>query len=149
MKDNKTEQGRSMIEMLGVLAIIGIIAVSALAGYSQVMLKFRMMQTTNQILTLSDDIAQTYSWMKTYPDGTNETLKNDGIDIPESPFGGSYAVNVSKNEQRIVIETCLPTQDVCDQLQAESSSWPNIKTSECNNSDGSCSDSYLFKVIFE
>lgn len=35
------ENGRSMIEMLGVLAIIGVLSVSGIAGYSKAMEKFK------------------------------------------------------------------------------------------------------------
>ena len=36
------EQGRSMIEMLGVLAIIGVLSVAGIAGYSKAMEKFKV-----------------------------------------------------------------------------------------------------------
>ena len=35
------EQGRSMIEMLGVLAIVGVLSVGGIAGYSKAMNKFK------------------------------------------------------------------------------------------------------------
>ena len=34
--------GRSMVEMLGVLAIIGILSVGAIAGYSKAMMKYKL-----------------------------------------------------------------------------------------------------------
>ena len=37
-----TCQGRSMVEMLGVLAIIGILSVGAIAGYSKAMMKYKL-----------------------------------------------------------------------------------------------------------
>ncbi len=36
------EQGRSMVEMLGVLAIIGVLSVGAIAGYSKAMFKYKL-----------------------------------------------------------------------------------------------------------
>ena len=36
------EKGRSMVEMLGVLAIIGVLSVGGIAGYSKAMNKFKM-----------------------------------------------------------------------------------------------------------
>lgn len=47
MKTN--ESGRSMIEMLGVLAIIGVLSVGGLAGYSKAMGKFKVNKTTDQV----------------------------------------------------------------------------------------------------
>ena len=39
------EIGRSMVEMLGVLAIIGVLSVGAIAGYSKAMFKYKMNKT--------------------------------------------------------------------------------------------------------
>jgi type II secretory pathway pseudopilin PulG len=43
------ENGRSMIEMLGVLAIIGVLSVGGIAGYSKAMAKFRVNKSIDQI----------------------------------------------------------------------------------------------------
>ena len=42
---NKTQSGRSMVEMLGVLAIIGVLSVGGIAGYSKAMFKHKMSKT--------------------------------------------------------------------------------------------------------
>ena len=44
-----TQDGRSMIEMLGVLAIIGVLSVGGIAGYSKAMMKFKINKTIDQI----------------------------------------------------------------------------------------------------
>ena len=46
---NKTQSGRSMVEMLGVLAIIGVLSVGGIAGYSKAMFKHKMNQTMDFI----------------------------------------------------------------------------------------------------
>ena len=46
---NLNESGRSMIEMLGVLAIIGVLSVGGIAGYTQAMKKYRSNEITNTI----------------------------------------------------------------------------------------------------
>ena len=38
----KSENGRSMVEVLGVLAIIGVLSVEAIAGYSKAMMKYKL-----------------------------------------------------------------------------------------------------------
>ena len=53
MKFKKSQSGRSMVEMLGVLAIIGVLSVGGIAGYSLSMRRHR----ANQIL----DIASKYA----------------------------------------------------------------------------------------
>lgn len=53
----RTDQfGRSMVEMLGVLAIIGVLSAAGLAGYSQAMKKHKLNQTTEQIVTIMQNI---------------------------------------------------------------------------------------------
>ena len=51
-----TQSGRSMVEMLGVLAIIGVLSVGGIAGYSKAMFKYKMSKTMD---ILSHDIAKT------------------------------------------------------------------------------------------
>lgn len=51
----KSEQGRSMVEMLGVLAIIGVLSIGGIAGYSLAMRRYR----ANQIV----DAVNKYTWM--------------------------------------------------------------------------------------
>lgn len=43
------EAGRSMIEMLGVLAIIGVLSVGGIAGYTQAMKKYKVNEAVNTI----------------------------------------------------------------------------------------------------
>ena len=54
--------GRSMVEMLGVLAIIGVLSVGAIAGYSKAMMKYKMNQAADGynhlIATVIEKIAQ-------------------------------------------------------------------------------------------
>ncbi len=44
------QSGRSMVEMLGVLAIIGVLSVGAIVGYSYGMAKYRANETINDIM---------------------------------------------------------------------------------------------------
>ena len=50
--NNKNQNGRSMVEMLGVLAIIGVLSVGGIAGYSKAMLQLRINKTINQITSI-------------------------------------------------------------------------------------------------
>ena len=44
-----TQSGRSMVEMLGVLAIIGVLSVGAIAGYSKAMMKYMLNKQSEQL----------------------------------------------------------------------------------------------------
>ncbi len=50
--------GRSMVEMLGVLAIIGVLSVGAIAGYSKAMTKYKLNKHAEQMNTVINAIAR-------------------------------------------------------------------------------------------
>ena len=50
------EKGRSMVEMLGVLAIIGVLSVGGIAGYSKAMNKYKTNQTIDVLSQLFSNI---------------------------------------------------------------------------------------------
>ncbi len=60
------ESGRSMIEMLGVLAIIGVLSVGGIAGYSQAMSKYKVTKTTDQIQTMVTNIRTLFAGQRSY-----------------------------------------------------------------------------------
>lgn len=64
------ELGRSMVEMLGVLAIIGVLSVGALSGYSKAMTKYKLNKQSEQISQLLD-----YTLINT------EKLRNDNSEM--------------------------------------------------------------------
>ena len=63
----KTDQsGRSMVEMLGVLAIIGVLSVGGISGYSKAMAKFKMTKAQDQITMLLMNIRTAYATSPSY-----------------------------------------------------------------------------------
>ena len=53
-----TFSGRSMVEMLGVLAIIGVLSVGAIAGYSKAMMKYKLNKQADQVNNLFSIMSQ-------------------------------------------------------------------------------------------
>ena len=127
------ENGRSMVEMLGVLAIIGVLSVGAIAGYSKAMFKYKMNKTVDEISNIVANI-RTIAVGNVGEDGiqigkNNEILKNLNI-VPENmwqenklinSFGGeidiqiySHVFNISY--QGLSSQTCieLATQNWSD-----------------------------------
>ena len=47
---NTNESGRSMVEMLGVLAIIGVLSIGGIAGYTMAMNKYQANEIVNTIV---------------------------------------------------------------------------------------------------
>ncbi|MCM1323736.1 MAG: hypothetical protein NC218_06205 [Acetobacter sp.] len=63
MRDN--EIGRSMIEMLGVLAIVGILSVGGIAGFSKAMMKYKLNKLTEEYtLFINEFLRYEKDWIK-------------------------------------------------------------------------------------
>ena len=68
-----TQTGRSMVEMLGVLAIIGVLSVGAISGYSKAMFKYKLNKHAEQYNTLINAVARNaYSFDNLYTDRTRD-----------------------------------------------------------------------------
>ena len=84
MKNNET--GRSMVEMLGVLAIIGVLSVGGIAGYTMAMNKYR----ANEILNAASQmviLARAYNGgvgLDATTDVAGKTNANFGLPDPVS-----------------------------------------------------------------
>ena len=61
-----SQSGRSMIEMLGVLAIIGVLSVGGIAGYSKAMEKFKVNKWVDDVVTLIANLNTTYANSKNF-----------------------------------------------------------------------------------
>ena len=58
LQKDATFSGRSMVEMLGVLAIIGVLSVGAISGYSKAMMKYKLNKQAEQINQLMTALVQ-------------------------------------------------------------------------------------------
>ena len=76
------ESGRSMIEMLGVLAIIGVLSVGGIAGYSKAMNKFKTNQVADNVSMLVANIKTLYAQQKTYNGLNNGNAVSMGV-VPD------------------------------------------------------------------
>ncbi len=84
------EHGRSMVEMLGVLAIIGVLSIGAIAGYTMAMNRYK----ANQILDLASKLsvmAQTgYAADAENWNGITEEMYNELDMVDYGGSGGAY-----------------------------------------------------------
>jgi len=61
----ENQKGRSMIEMLGVLAIVGVLSVGGIAGYSKAMTKYRINKWTEEMIWVIQNFVQyKKDWMR-------------------------------------------------------------------------------------
>ena len=78
------ESGRSMIEMLGVLAIIGVLSVGGIAGYSKAMSKYRVNKTVDQISHIAANTRILYSSQTSYAGLDSSTTAGKAIMLSKS-----------------------------------------------------------------
>ena len=78
MKQVKNQFGRTMVEMLAVLAIIGVLTVGAIAGLSQALDKYKTGKLHDDILSIDSAIVDLYALQRRYPTYSegNTTMMN-------------------------------------------------------------------------
>ena len=62
----KEQSGRSMVEMLGVLAIVGVLSIGGIAGYSKAMAKYKINKTLDQVSMIITNVRTTYGNQTSY-----------------------------------------------------------------------------------
>lgn len=93
------QNGRSMVEMLGVLAIIGVLSVGGIAGYSKAMHKYKVNKFSDQMTHIIANIQASFGVQGTTDGLNNENIKKMGLvpsemyktkdsDYPEHFWGG-------------------------------------------------------------
>lgn len=93
----KNEQsGRSMVEMLGVLAIIGVLSVGGISGYSKAMAKFKLVKAQDQISMLLMNIRTAFSGSSNYAGFDNATAVQLNI-VPGDMLPGGIGTAVASN----------------------------------------------------
>ena len=82
----RSQLGRSMIEMLGVLAVIGLLSVGGIAGYSKAMMNYKISKTIEQINEISARISAYGDQLSSYSGLNNYTAVRANL----MPSGASY-----------------------------------------------------------
>ena len=81
MKNMNNESGRSMIEMLGVLAIIGVLSVGGIAGYSKAMMQYKINKTADQVSQIVSNVRTLFGSQKSYVGLYCESTSDTGCQI--------------------------------------------------------------------
>ncbi|MBN2675842.1 MAG: type II secretion system protein [Alphaproteobacteria bacterium] len=94
------ESGRTMIEMLGVLAIIGILTVGSIKLYSIAMRNMKRSQVIQDVQLLVQQIRSLYSNAQDYSDLDSSVIV--ALQLEEkNPFGGKYELSPSQEDATI------------------------------------------------
>ena len=148
------QKGRSMVEMLAVIMIIGVLTVGALAGFTQAMQKFNVGKMHNDIQSISSEVVNLYAWQRGYPNSgeasflatlCQEDIFPDGCDengVAINPFGGTYTVTTNTTNQTLTIVADGLPEGACTDLEIQE--WAYIVGTPSCSSDGK-----TFTITFE
>ena len=114
--------GRSMVEMLGVLAIIGVLSVGAIAGYGKAMFKYKLNKQTEQLNQVIGTIVRYKSSLTINPNSADAPISDYQLvpllkklgEIPKEmytsdekfikdSFGTEYYIYNRNNEKSLVV----------------------------------------------
>ncbi|MBQ8671212.1 MAG: hypothetical protein IJ525_01690 [Alphaproteobacteria bacterium] len=129
-----TQSGRSMIEMLGVLAIIGVLSVGGIAGYSKAMTKYRINKTIEQITLIAGNVRTFFAPQRNYKGlNSNETngrkiihkaklvpdeMWNSDKTALENVFGGKVVLNANYKSFNSEDQAFDVTYDIGNNVEA-------------------------------
>ena len=109
-----SETGRSMIEMLGVLAIIGVLSIAAVAGYRFALLKFRANEVTNELNMRAINVsAQMLNTGTVYE--KNELIEDGFGDTLTVGFPVETAISDRNTDYFEILVSDIPA-DLCRQI---------------------------------
>ena len=119
---NQNESGRSMIEMLGVLGIMGVIMYAAVAGINFGIEMYRINATFGEIENLSKNLITMGSFLGNYTKVVGETLLCDNDAFPctngnmTNQWGGTVVVAATEDGRSFSITYPNVPQVACQRL---------------------------------
>lgn len=118
------ESGRTMLEMLGVLGIMGIIMYGAVAGINYGMSTYKINQIYNEVQEAVQSIQDIYSWQRGYPEnfdlGTlcqNDVFVRCGSGEPKNVYEGMITVKPIKDRSSFKLTYESIKSDICYRLK--------------------------------
>lgn len=148
----RQESGRSMIEMLGVLAIMGVITVGAIAMISRAM-------RTQKLNMVNDEVMQMVTMVRNLHGEYDDFSNMNGTTIfgaigmsNKNPYGGTYELAVdSANPRQFVVTINGLGKTECESLMAKG--WTDSVGHQKSNgaesgATGSCSSSDSTNVVY-
>ena len=101
----KNESGRSMVEMLGVLAIIGVLSVGGIAGYTMAMRNYKANEAANAIAMLAIAIQV-----------RNAEVTYQGIYNTTNPAGIASGADSLKSLSGTKLSAKFESEPVCNEV---------------------------------
>ena len=136
----KNESGRSMVEMLGVLAIIGVLSVAGVAGYKAAVRKALANNLLNQASMRATDVATKIG------SGNLDALDSDsfagnlggGVTMSSAVKGPDGYADYDESDEQFTLTMEGVDEELCQQMQSMAGgSRSVVREVECvNNADG-------------
>ena len=146
------ESGRTMLEMLGVIAIIGVLTVGAISFINFGLQTFRVTSVFTLIETTASDVSDLYSWKRGYP--TADQQESMGRTICENKIFDKACLSTNPatiltelgnltvtpdDESQFTITLYSVPYTACNQLITMD--WVNVKLKATSATDKtSCND---------
>ena len=154
MQNNKLDSGRSMVEMLGTLAIIGVLSVGGIAGYSYSMDKYKANQTINDVMLMGVDMITQLSQNRGTPTlsadwGTKTTAGYDFTVVQNPEDETQYGIQITgvpSSICKIVGDALKQTVDVYVGNEDYNS---DTETDPCDESDKNTMEFYFETAFYE
>ena len=113
----KQESGRSMVEMLGVLAIIGVLSVGGIAGYMLSMNRFRannLIDKASKFATIAYSTVQTGAAMGKTIAATDVVFSDQKLGTIDTTGGESIVMDSIASDGTVKVKVGFGTQGVCE-----------------------------------
>ena len=132
LHNKKTQSGRSMIEMLGVLAIVGVLSAGGIAGYSMAMQSYKASALMEKVNLIAQQARNIYNgdYTESTTDNTNgsiggKLIAGGLISDVDNPFGGKLVTAPANGGEEFTITTSnnIP-QEVCVKIMT--SNWGDV-----------------------
>ena len=151
----KQESGRSMIEMLGVLAIMGVITVGAIAMISRAMRTQKHNAVNDEVTQIVLGVRQLWGEYDDFSNIDSSTIFGAISMSNKNPYGGTYSVSVNpSNPRQFIVGIDGLSQSDCEYLVAkawtdsvgysESNHTAGGATGDCKRSNGTNSVQIIF-----
>ena len=151
---NSNQSGRSMIEMLGVLAIVGVLSVGGIAGYSKAMEKFKINQLLAgisqfvaeiRILFNGDYSSDGIAWVDLNKYGIElHGFTSLGGGVATNPLGGEF-FTFADSDDRYIINLSLPKKACIDFVTHD---WGSTSSTGFISLAVSSSDAHMWSDAF-
>lgn len=127
------ESGRSMIEMIGVLAIMGVITSAAILLISSAMNMQKLQETKEEVIGMVLNIRSKFSEFDDFSNINNSSMQGlTGMNSNKNPYGGTYKISVDpSNARQFIISIDGLSKSECESLSVEA--WSGSVGYEMSN----------------